>query len=237
MAISFDAASTISFVAATSASTTHTCTGTNRILFINAWQIGPVEIVTSVTYNGVGLTKVAFVANTDRGAGLWCLVNPATGANTLTINASLSSGIQGAAASYTGAKQTGVPDSSNTRASASGSPATVSTTTVADNSWLVAAFVNDTGNISAGTSTTIRAPGGSTTFGIYDSNAAKTPAGSFALATTNGGGNTAAVIASFAPVVASGPANLKSYDGNVKSNIKSMNGNLIANVKSFDGNS
>lgn len=38
-------------------------------------------------------------------------------------------------------------------------------------------------------------------------------------------------------IAASGPANLKSYDGNVKANIKSMNGNLIANVKSFDGNS
>ncbi len=35
----------------------------------------------------------------------------------------------------------------------------------------------------------------------------------------------------------SGPANLKSYDGNLKANIKSMDGNLIANVKSFDGNS
>lgn len=38
-------------------------------------------------------------------------------------------------------------------------------------------------------------------------------------------------------IAAVGPANLKSYDGNLKANIKSMNGNLIANIKSVDGNS
>lgn len=36
---------------------------------------------------------------------------------------------------------------------------------------------------------------------------------------------------------ASGPANLKSYSGNLKANIKSISGNLIANVKSLSGNS
>jgi len=36
--------------------------------------------------------------------------------------------------------------------------------------------------------------------------------------------------------VASGPANLKSYNTNVKANIKSINTNAIANVKSFDTN-
>jgi len=34
----------------------------------------------------------------------------------------------------------------------------------------------------------------------------------------------------------SGPANLKTYNTNVKANIKSMNTNLIANVKTFDTN-
>ncbi len=37
-------------------------------------------------------------------------------------------------------------------------------------------------------------------------------------------------------VSASGPANLKSLDGNLKANIKSVDGNLIANIKSIDGN-
>lgn len=35
---------------------------------------------------------------------------------------------------------------------------------------------------------------------------------------------------------ASGPANLKSFDTNLKANIKSIDGNLIANVKSLDTN-
>jgi hypothetical protein len=37
--------------------------------------------------------------------------------------------------------------------------------------------------------------------------------------------------------IASGPTNLKSLSGNLKSNIKSISGNLIANVKSLSGNS
>lgn len=44
------------------------------------------------------------------------------------------------------------------------------------------------------------------------------------------------IVFAYIPAV-SGPANMKSYDGNLKANIKSMSGNLIANVKSFDGNS
>lgn len=35
---------------------------------------------------------------------------------------------------------------------------------------------------------------------------------------------------------ASGPANLKSYNTNLKANIKSINGNLIANIKSLNTN-
>jgi len=35
---------------------------------------------------------------------------------------------------------------------------------------------------------------------------------------------------------AAGPANLKSYNGNLKANIKSIDGNLLANIKSLSGN-
>ena len=41
---------------------------------------------------------------------------------------------------------------------------------------------------------------------------------------------------SFKPAPAVGPANLKSYNTNLKANIKSIDTNLIANVKSFDTN-
>jgi hypothetical protein len=42
--------------------------------------------------------------------------------------------------------------------------------------------------------------------------------------------------ASFPPVTASGPANLKTYNTNAKANIKTINTNLIANVKSLNTN-
>jgi hypothetical protein len=44
------------------------------------------------------------------------------------------------------------------------------------------------------------------------------------------------IAAIIAPTVASGPANLKSYDTNLKSNIKSINTNVIANIKSLNTN-
>jgi hypothetical protein len=37
-------------------------------------------------------------------------------------------------------------------------------------------------------------------------------------------------------LAAAGPANLKSYNTNLKANIKTMNTNPIANVKTFDTN-
>lgn len=38
------------------------------------------------------------------------------------------------------------------------------------------------------------------------------------------------------PFIASGPANLKSYNTNLKANIKTINTNVIANVKTLDTN-
>lgn len=62
---------------------------------------------------------------------------------------------------------------------------------------------------------------------------------------TDASGNGLTLTASGSPVFATdvpsscsvvGPANLKSYNTNLKANIKSMNTNLIANVKTFDTN-
>jgi len=48
--------------------------------------------------------------------------------------------------------------------------------------------------------------------------------------------NGVGVITAIAPAAAAGPANLKSYNTNLKANIKSINTNLIANVKSLNTN-
>lgn len=58
-------------------------------------------------------------------------------------------------------------------------------------------------------------------------------------ASTGGGTALSGTIANWdlaATAPPTGPANLKSLDGNLKANIKSISGNLIANVKKFDGN-
>lgn len=77
-------------------------------------------------------------------------------------------------ASYTGAKQSAQPDSSNTNAYTTQTNMSTSTTTVADNSWLVGVFRSST-TATAAAGTTLRA-GVNTTIQIGDSNGAKTPA-------------------------------------------------------------
>lgn len=75
--------------------------------------------------------------------------------------------------------------------------------------------------------------------GAYGSRSATTATGSgtFTISTAHFNVGIMASLSPGAQAAASGPANLKSLDGNVKANIKSYNGNLIANVKSISGNS
>lgn len=88
----------------------HTCTGADRLLVVMAVvRRLPSPALTSVTYNGVALTFVGMVVNTDvLRIECWRLIAPATGANTVevTISASTSPDALGAALSVTRAHQT-----------------------------------------------------------------------------------------------------------------------------------
>lgn len=211
MAIAIDATSQATSVTNTSLTWSHTCSGTNRILFV-ACGIPTANTITGVTYNGVAmalLNKLQVASGSGRFFYLYYLANPATGANNIVVTSSGSDVLRACAASYTGAAQTGIPDSQNTAyngAVAASASLTGSTTSVADNSWLISIGMQVGGPTTAGASTTsrIQVPEGS--FGIFDSNAAKTPAGSYSLAIVNGDSvarEMGMVIASFAPFVAS----------------------------------
>lgn len=203
MAIKTDATSTASSPGAGTSSLTwaHTCTGSNRILWVGALADG--DKVTSVTYNGVAMTQMAKTTidgDVDT-MYLYYLVAPATGSNNIVITLSGTSDyINGAGSSYTGARQTSVPDSQATVTDAVRTSITASTTVVTDGSWLVGVFRNNAGAWTASTETTNRIgfTGSSDATIIADSNGS-TYSGSQSLIATCGSAQTAAIVASFAP--------------------------------------
>lgn len=190
----------------------HTCSGSNRILFVGI--VGDVipgaDDVSSVTYNGVGMTlvdKYTSATSNARFTYLYMLVAPTTGSNTVAITFATTHFIFGGAVSYTGAKQTGQPDASaKSNAGSNVSSWATSVTTVANNSWAVLMENGyDANNApAAGAGSTRRtfdpAFGG---WGLFDSNGPKTPAGLYSMTTTYPGSPTAYithVMASIAPL-------------------------------------
>ncbi len=241
MAIAFDAASTGTAGTSTSITVAHTCTGSDRILFVGiaTFDSGGGQQVSGVTYNGVAMTQIG----TRRVAGnldntLWYLIAPATGTNNIVASYASQAEVYLVAASYTGAKQTGQPDATAGNSGQSASAITAVVTTIADNCWVVMSATCNSLGLAAGASTTSRTEASpNDAIGFYDNNAAKTPAGAVTLtATGNATNNTTSSGASFAPAVAEGPTNLKTYNTNVKANIKTANTNTLANMKSLNTN-
>jgi hypothetical protein len=203
MAIAFDAAAN----GGTTASTwSHTCSGSDRILFVAVTTLG--GSTPTATYNSVSMTSIGSqnTGPNNYKCTLFYLLAPATGSNTVEISGSND---QGCSASYTGVEQSGVPDATNT-GSNSASTLSVSTTTVVGNCWIVMAGTSERSSSaaqSAGTATTQRATTGTydiSVTGIYDTNGAITPPGATSLEFTHSGsGGTpgmAAVTASFMEV-------------------------------------
>ena len=225
MAIAFDAFTDGNYTnSATTHTFSHTCTGSDRILFVTGFTNTSSDYITGITYNGVAMTLVnKLAAAASRYAYIFYLVAPATGANNVVLTASSSSALGGNASSYTGASQTGQPDASSSQ-TIGASPVNNSVTTVADNCWSILTQLNNQLTPSvASTNSTLR--GGNTTFTdaqIFDNNTAITPAGSYTMTTTNpDDGDYIYLMASFAPAVA-GPL------------LKTINGKVIADVKSYN---
>ena len=161
MAIAFDAAAN-GRVTDTSLTFAHTCTGTDLILFVGVGiRNQSNDIVSSITYNGVSMTRVptnGYVAETtgNDSAYLYYLINPATGANNVVITISESQDMMGVSTSYTGARQSSQPDASNKSTSAGTDTITTSITPVASNCWAVTVEVNDADFPAGGTNVTER---------------------------------------------------------------------------------
>lgn len=140
MAIALDtsAKNKVNLTPHTSNSFAYTCTGSNLILIVNVTTDTGAD-PTSVTYNGVAMTKLTGVTDTARNLSVWYLVAPATGSNTLTANfaSALSSVVS--AQSYTGVAQSGPIDASGSVNNGSGQTVSKTITVVASNCWLIGA--------------------------------------------------------------------------------------------------
>lgn len=215
----------------------HTCSGSDRILFVEALTLN--DTLTGITYAGTSMTQLAkttFPGVTRRGAYLYYLINPSSGSHSI-IATSSSGNITCGATSFTGAKQSGVPDSSATKDETTASAtAFLATTVVNSGCWLIGAVADDQGSGGTGLSGAIVRQTSPQGFIFGDSNGT-VGTGSQTLTFDAAASNIkyGMIVASFAPS-ASGPTNLKTYNTNTKSNIKTINTNAIANVKSLNTN-
>jgi hypothetical protein len=222
MAIFFDSTATSSVFNSSPLSWDHWCSGVQLILIVgiatrNGEGVSP--NVTSVTYNGVAMTKAISKDDSTNRTGqvsIWMLANPATGNHTISAtfdNDGLHSRVRaiGVSASYTGAQQVSTPDATKSGKSSSSGTKTLTVTTVADNAWIFVA-AEDNGSFPSAISSSIEFVRGFTwgtdegdgTLSAMagDTNADQTPAGNHNVdyIFTNGftDGN-AYVAASFAP--------------------------------------
>jgi hypothetical protein len=179
-----------------------------NIVFVGVVGDGTVDDVTGVTYNAVAMTLMpgGLPEFGTRNNYLYYLQNAPTGSHNVVVSAGSSHLLDCGAISYSGALTTGQPDA--TTHSNSGSAASTWTSTlasIADNCWhmlLEQSFHSASEAPGAGAGTTRRVYGATyAEWGFFDSNSAKTPAGSVSLTTTysTAENGISHIMASFAP--------------------------------------
>ena len=138
------------------------------------------------------------------------------------------------AANYTGCKQTGLPDATGSADTASGTGLSYTVTTVADDCWIVTTVTNYGGTTVDGTNyVKLQETRAGIDFG--DSNASVGAAGAKTVSMTWPSGSGCAASASYAPVAAAGPANVKTVNGLAVASTKTWNGLAWGSVKTWDG--
>lgn len=207
MAIKFNAVSVGASTGTSPLTWSHTNASNSNRLLVVAISVGATTSpnCSGVTYNGSAMTLLGSARSTSTiQATLWYLLNPSTGANTIsaTVTGTGNLTANGAATSYYNVKQSAQPDAVAGNIGSS-SVATLSVTTVADNSWVVG-FVTANGvttPVAALTSRQTFNNSGGTVFksNLQDNNGPKTPAGAITVNWTGTLSAWGAQAASFSP--------------------------------------
>jgi len=239
MAITVDSITATSANCSISSKTiTHTCSGSDRVLFAIVGNHTAHGTISGVTYNGVAMTKAHDYNDTSMIKGIWYLYAPDTGgAYNLTATCTVGTGCIGLGAiSFNGAKQSGIPDSYSDNAGGTSTSLTGTTTTVADNCFLLMAIRAGNGlTLTGGTNTTIGSQPEVTTYGLAFaySTAAITPAGSASLNVTSASQFLNDTMISFEQAGAT--TSLKTINGLAVASVKTVNGLSTASVKTVNG--
>lgn len=128
---------------------THTCTGTDRYLTVEVQIVGSSVSVSGITYNGVAMSLIRRVVNTNA-VELWGLVNPASGAHNVVVTLSGAATNARGAVSFTNVDQT-TPVDSSVSATGTGSPGAGGSITTNDGGMIVDAIVSSAFTVSAPT--------------------------------------------------------------------------------------
>lgn len=144
----------------TSITFSHTNNSTSNIIdIILGFTNVSGTVVTGATYDGNAATNIDDLAHANFGDNKnFYIVGQASGAKNVVISSASAVYIAGQVISYTGAKQTGQPDSHTTdTCPLAATTRTTSTTVVAANSWLVETLTSaaSSGSYTAGAGTTI----------------------------------------------------------------------------------
>lgn len=234
MAIAFGA---ISAVSTSQTPTSVAVSGSDTLGVVFVAGDSAADNITAATWNSVSMTKIGAVKTPgDRWISAWWVANPAS---STTISFTGGSFWRSFSMYYTGAAQTGQPDSFNTNTASTATVISVSTTVVASNCWLWMAQKDVTGGKTyspSGSLASMRANADAGGIAIADSNGTVSTGSVTGTLTAAGNSDHGAIAFSIAPAVAAGPTNLKSLDTNVKANIKSYNTNVLANIKSINTN-
>lgn len=181
--------------------------GSDTLLVVGVLNLGDTDQVTGATYNGTSMSLVRKDHTTVLGGHEWmyifALIAPAAGTHNVVVSQSATSAsLIGSSVYYTGAKQATNPDNNNFKNQAGATTAmSVAVVTQNDNDWLVG-YMWISNNMTASSGTTAR-NGTNDTLRFFDSNGAKSPAGSYHLDVTYASSaNTNAQIISIAPVAA-----------------------------------
>ena len=146
MSVAYDASSNSGFKSnVTSASWSHTWSGSNRMLSIDVATLGVTATVSAMTYGGATCTFIG--GQTITGGGRvesWRICQddtgaPATSANAVNVTLSATVSVVGMGVSYTGVGQASPTEVFNSNQGSSTS-ATVVVTTVANNDWVHASL-------------------------------------------------------------------------------------------------
>jgi len=229
----------------TTCSISLTTSGSDRAVIGAVWTWNAANTYTSSTYAGVTATEL--VSRAADGSGSFIRLvgvhNATTGANNFISNTSGNMQHFVSVASYSGVESASAaaafPDTETSGTSAGVTSITGNMTTSVTDSWVFAHGRTASRDMAAGTDTFERVQNATSgdSCNLFDSNAGRASGSNNIQYTWVTAQTSYWCMGSMAPAAsASGPANLKSYNTNLKANIKSINTNPIANVKSLNTN-